>query len=164
MLRSQQETEHLDLVSEFPRSIEQVDLKKIIKIKVRFDYKGIPRPARFFFGGKGSREVAEELRHQQAQMWRNIPIQGVRIDDTEYYELYTVFDQGEEELMTYAPMIVKATISSLEDCLRFVSREEFRCVELLEPSHLTLSSSDLERIFFKFGETLQRKLYAQELK
>ena len=161
MIRSQKETERLEMVSEFPRSIKQAEARPKIVIRVRFDYKGVPRPARFFFGGKGTREAAEDLRQQQAGMWRNIPIQGVRIDDIQYFELYTVFDPHEESMIAFAPMELKATVGSLEDCLRFVGREEFSCVELLEPAQLTLSSADLERIFFKFGETLQQKLNEQ---
>jgi hypothetical protein len=164
MIRSQKEMECLETVSEFPRSIEQVEAKRKIIIRVRFDYKGTPRPARFFFGGKGSREAAEELRQREAAMWRNVPIQGVRIEDIQYFELYTVFDQNEEDFITYAPMEVRANVDTLEDCLRFVIREEFRCVELIEPAQVTLSSVDLERIFFKFSEKLQLKLNEQELK
>ncbi len=160
MFRSHLETERRerDTVSEFPKSVEQVEVSKKIKVKVRFDYKGLPRQAKFFFGGKSSREVAEEIRQQQAGAWRNVPIQGVRIDDVDYFELYSVYDEVEEAMVTYAPLEIKATLDSLDDCLRFVSKEEYRRMQIIEPSSINLDSRDLERIFFRFNETLQQKL------
>jgi hypothetical protein len=158
MLRSQLESERKETIPEYPKSIEPAETASKIKIKVRFDYRGLPRPARFFFGGKGSREVAEELRQQQAAMWRNVPLQGVSVEEVEFMDLYTVYDEAEEELITYAPMELKVLIDSLEDCLRFVTKDEFRRVEILDPPQLTLRGRDLERILYRFGESLQRKL------
>ncbi len=164
MFRSHLEAERRETVSEFPKNEQQAEVNKIFKIKVRFDYRGLPRPARFFFGGKGSREMAEEHRQQQAAVWRNVPIQGVRIDDTDYYELYSVYDDLEDEQLFYAPLEVKATVDSLEECVRFICRDEFRKIEILEPAQVNMSSRDLERIFFKLNETLQQRLREQELK
>lgn len=158
MLRSHLETERKETIPDFPRSIETAESSSKIKIRVRFDYRGLPRRARFFFGGKGSREVAEELRQQQEAMWRNVPLQGVHVEEVEFMDLYTVYDEAEEELITYAPMELKVRIDSLEDCLRFITKEEFRRVEILDPPQLTLRGRDLERILYRFGESLQRKL------
>lgn len=168
MLRSYRDAEHPESVAEFPQTIIPAEEEKPaaakIKIKVRFDYRALPRPPRFFFGGKGAKEVAEELRQQQANMWRNVPIQGVQIEDIEYFELYTVYDDIEETHVAYAPVELRATLDSLEDILRFVSRDEFRRVEFLEPERLNLTNRDLERLFFQFGETIQRRLQEQEIK
>ncbi len=165
MLRSYRDTEIPDSVAEFPRtSVTEQEEPRVskIKIRVRYDYRGLPRPARFFFGGRGAKEVAEELRQQQANMWRNVPLQGVHIEDIEYFELYTVYDEAEETHAAYAPVEIRATVDSLGDILRFVSRSEFRRVEIIEPDQLNLSGRDLERLFFKFGETLQQSLKQQE--
>lgn len=164
MLRSSLDLERRETVSEFPKSLEQVDLAQKIKIKVRFDYRGSPRPARFFIGGKGSREVAEELRQQQANVWRNVPIQGVRIDDLEFLDLYSVYEETEQSSISYAPLELKVTVDTLEDCYRFVSKDEFRRMEIIEPAQLNLSSRELERLFFKFAEILKQRLREQELK
>ena len=164
MLRSNLETELRENVSEFPKTVEPVEAAAKIKINVRLDYRGQPRPARFFFGGRSSKEVAEELRQQQAAMWRNIPIQGVRIDDIEFFEIYSVFDESDEDVINYAPMELKVTVDSLEECLRFVSRDEFRRIEFLEPAQLSLSNRELERILYKFGETIRLRLKEQEPK
>ena len=64
--------------------------------------------------------MAEELRQQQANMWRHVPIQGVHIEDIEFFELYTVYDEVEETNAAFAPVELRATIDSLEDqmCIR----------------------------------------------
>ena len=167
MLRSSLDLERRETVSEFPKSlerIEQAEADQRIKIKVRFDYKGIPRPARFFIGGKNSKDVAEDLRQQQAALWRNVPIQGVRIDDVEYLELYEVYDEYEESSIAYAPLELKATLDSLEDLVRFTGKAEFRRIEILEPAKLSLTGRELERLFYKFGETMQERLHEQEMR
>jgi hypothetical protein len=163
MFRSPLEAERRETVSEFPKNIEQAEANKKYKIKVRLDYRGLPRRARFFFGGKGSREVAEELRQQQAAIWRNVPMQGVRIEDTDYFDLYSVYDEIEDELLFYAPLEIKATVDSLEECVRFTSRDEFRRIEILEPVQVTLTGRELERIFFRFSEALKQRIRVQEL-
>lgn len=165
MLRSYRDTEHLEGIAEFPKTAvpeEKISPAPRIKIRIRFDYRGLPRPARFFFGGRGAKEVAEELRQQQVSVWRNIPLQGVRIEDIELLELYMVYDDLEETHVAYAPVELRATIDSLGDMLRFVSRDEFRRVEIIEPENLNLTNRDLERLFFKFGEILQQRLKEQE--
>ncbi|HOJ84279.1 MAG TPA: hypothetical protein PLZ49_00590 [Bacillota bacterium] len=167
MLRSYRDKERLESITEFPKTITTAEEKPPsakLKIRVRFDYCGLPRPARFFFGGKGAKEVAEEIRQQQTNMWRNIPIQGVHIEDIEFFELYTVYDEVEETYAAYAPVELRATIDSLEELLRFVSRDEFRRVEFIEPGRLALTNRELERLFYKFGETLQQRLKEREIK
>ena len=98
-------------VAEFPKAAtpaEEASPAPKIKIRIRFDYRGLPRPPRFFFGGKGAKEVAEEIRQQQANMWRHVPIQGVQIEDLEFFELYSVYDEIEETLAVYAPVELRA--------------------------------------------------------
>lgn len=167
MLRSYPDTEYSQKsVTGLPAKAppeEKAAAADKIRIRVRFDYRGLPRPARFFFGGKGAREVAEEIRQQQANMWRYVPIQGVKVEDLEFVDLYSVYDENEETLAVYAPVELKATLDSLEDVLRFVCRDEFRRVEFIEPVQLNLSSRDLERLFFRFGETIQQRLRGLEL-
>ena len=80
------------------------------------------------------------------------------------FELYTVYDEVEETYAAYAPVELRATIDSLEELLRFVSRDEFRRVEFIEPGRLALTSRELERLFYKFGETLQQRLKEREIK
>ncbi len=167
MLRSYRDPERLESITEFPKTIApepEPPATPKIKIRVRFDYHALPRPAHFFFGGKKARDLAEEKRQQQANMWRHVPIQGVQIDDIEFCDLYTVYDEAEETDAAYAPVELRATVDSLEDLLRFVSRDEFRRLEFIEPEDLYLGSRDLERLFFKIGETIQHRLKEQGMR
>ena len=82
--------------------------------------------------------------------------------DLEFIELYSVYDEVEETLAVYAPVELRATLDSLEDILRFVCRSEFRRVEFIEPSRISLTNQDLEKLFFRFGEMLKQSLREQE--
>lgn len=145
-----------------PASSLGINLAEKIQVKVRFDYRGTPRPARFFFGGKGSREVAEDLRERKATMWRNVPLQGVQVDDVKHLDMYTVYETSEEDEISYAPLELLATVDSLEDCLRFVSLAEFRRLQVITPPALTLSGREMERLLCRCHEVLQQKLREQE--
>jgi len=157
MFRPHPEAEREEKVSELAKNSRPAEVKRF-SLRVRFDYKGLPRPSRFFFGGKGSKEVAEETRRQQAAMWRNVPIQGVRVEDANFFDLYSVYDEPEGEMVFYAPMELLVTVGSLGDFARFICRDEFRCLEILEPDQVTLDSRELERIFYKFSEEVLPRL------
>lgn len=161
MLRSYLETEQRGREHDYPLNGESAAKNEKIKVRIRLDYRGLPRPARFFFGGRGSKDVAEEMRQKHASLWRNIPLQGVRIDDIEYLELYTVYDEREETRITYAPIELKLTVDSLEECVRFICRGEFRRIEFLEPLQVSLNNYTLERLFYQFGIKFQEHLQEQ---
>ena len=140
----------------------RVERSEKVRVRIRFDYRGTPRPARFFFGGKGTKEVAEERREQQATMWRNVPLQGIRVEDIAYLDLYMVYDNLDEAEIAYAPLELLISLDSLEDSLQFISRAEFKRLQIVEPDRFCLASRELERILSKFGETLQHKLKEKE--
>ncbi len=133
-----------------------------IRLKVRLDYRGKARPPRFFFGGKSSEEVAETIREQKVAFWKNTPLQGVKIENIEVYEIFTVLEEYDdtEEEVTYAPIELTIMAASLEDCVYLISREEFRRVEILSPSKIKMSSKEVEKLFVKFSEFF-RRLYMQ---
>ena len=139
-----------------------LDCQGKIRAKIRFDYRGTPRPPRFIFGGKGSKDVAEELRDQQAAMWRNVPLQGTQVDGIEYLDIYTVFERSEEADISYAPIELLVQFDSIEDCLRFVCCEEFKRLQIISPNYINLSSRELERVLFKISETFQQKLLERD--
>ena len=148
------------------RDVEKMEKKaeqpEKVRVRIRFDYRGTPRPARFFFGGKGTKEVAEERREQQATMWRNVPLQGIQVEDIAYLDLYTVYESVDETEIAYAPLELLISLDSLEDSLQFISRNEFKRLQVIEPDRVSLTSRELERILYKFSETLQHKLQEQE--
>jgi hypothetical protein len=129
-----------------------------IRFKVRFDYKGKPKPARFFFGGKKTENVAHDYREQQVALWRNVPLQGIKVENMDLGEVYFVYDGEIDEEIAFAPLELEVTADSLEDLLRFIVREEFRRIEILEPTSIFLNSKEVERLLFKFNEHLQNRL------
>lgn len=126
-----------------------------IKIRIRLDYKGETKPPRFFFGGKTTDRVAQELREQKAALIRNVPLQGINIEDINCnLEIYHVSDELEGEEVAFAPMVITLSAESIEDVIRFIMREEFRKIEIIEPDNIVFSKQDLERFLAKVNEEM----------
>jgi len=131
-------------------------VKKSLRLKVRLDYKGVNRPGRFFFGGKSTEEVAEEIREQQVGLMRNIPMQGIAIEEVDMsLDVYTIFDEVQNTQVAFAPVVFSLQADSLEDLVKFVVREEFRRIDIEEPDNLMLNKVDLERLLFKLSEEVK---------
>ena len=145
-----------------PLEIRDKEENTRLKLKIRFDYKGKPKPPRFFFGGKKAETAAQEIREQQIVLWRNIPLQGLFIDSVDLGELYYLFDEELDEEVAFAPLEMVVFADSLEDMLRFVLREEFRRIEILEPHHIHISNKETERLLFKINELIQSKLLLKQ--
>lgn len=134
-------------------NISDLNENKELKAKIRLDFKGQSRPGRFLFGGKPVYKVAEEIREQQVALFRNVPVQGVHIEDIDVsIEVYTVWDDVINNDVAYAPVILTVTVENMVDLLRFVAREEFRKIEILEPGYQHLTKFDMERLLFKIHE------------
>ncbi len=127
-----------------------------IRAKIRLDYRGVQKQGRLLFRGKNTVEVAEEVRDQQVAMLRNVPLQGITIDEVDLSsDVYTVFDEVFNVEAGYAPVVLTVTADSLEDIVRFVAREEFRKVEIMEPENVVLHKIEIERVLFKMSEELR---------
>ncbi|HHY71027.1 MAG TPA: hypothetical protein GX519_05100 [Thermoanaerobacterales bacterium] len=134
-------------------------LQSKIRFKVRFDFKGEYKPGRFLFGGKSIEQVAQESREEQIALLKNIPVQGVSFIDYDIsLEPYVVYDESVGEKVAYAPAEITLNADSVEDIVRFVMREEFRKLEILEPSQMLVTNNDLERILFRMNEELRSQL------
>lgn len=150
---------HLSLEENMPASGREAAVPQRIRARVRFDYRGKARPSRFFFGGKAAVETAEDLRQQQEALWRNVPVQGLFVENIDRGEIYTVFDEESEGEVAFAPLEMTVQAEAPADLLRFAAREEFRYLRVLEPERLTLSGQDLERIFFQVHEQVRTQVY-----
>lgn len=127
-----------------------------LRVKVRLDFKGVSRPGKLFFGGKPTEKVAEETREQQLALFRNVPVQGVRIEDISLGgEIYTVFDDHGNAEVAYAPAELTLVADSVEDLVRFVAREDFRRIEVLEPDNVVLKPLEIERLMFRMNEEIK---------
>lgn len=130
---------------------------KDIRVKVRLDFKGIGRPGRLFFGGKTTDKAAEEAREQQVALLRNVPIQGIQINDVDLsLDIYTVYDDVNNTEVAYAPIVLELTVETIEDLVRFVARDEFRKIEILSPATLSLNKYEAERLMFRIAEEFRQ--------
>ena len=103
-------------------------------------------------------DVAQEIREQQVALWRNIPMQGSYIENIDLCEIYSVYDEEMDEEIAYAPLELIVSAESLEDLLRFIMKEEFRRVEILEPASIVLNNKEMERVLFKMNELMQDRI------
>lgn len=128
-----------------------------ILAKVRLDFKGNGKPGRLLFGGKPSDKAAEEAREQQIAIFRNIPLHGVQIMDIDVStEVYSVSDDLTGANIAYAPLLLTIRADSLENIVRFIAREDFRKIEIMDPAFVTLSHHEIERLLFKvYEETME---------
>lgn len=148
------------------RRVEEKETVRQMRIRaiVRFDYRGKARPSRFFFGGKSTEEAAEELRQQQAALWKNVPVQGIFVENIELGDIYTVYDDDAENEVAFAPMEIKVLADSLEQLVRFAVRDEFRRIRILEPENVSLNGHDMERLFFQVNEQFRTTLFLKAKK
>lgn len=135
-----------------------------ILARVRFDYRGRPRPSRFFFGGKSTEDAATELRQQQAGLWRNIAIQGITVDNIELGEVYTVVDGEYDDEVAFAPMELDVTADCLDVLIRLAVREEFRRIQIKDPENMVIPRQDMERIIFQVHEQMKTQMYLKAKK
>ncbi|MGI5881270.1 MAG: hypothetical protein ACOX6L_11960 [Syntrophomonadaceae bacterium] len=125
-----------------------------LRMKVRFDYRGRAQQGKLF-GGKTGEQVAEEIRQNKISLIRNVPIQGIYIEDIDMgLETYSVVDEITGKLISYAPVIITLNADTIEEVLKFTMKDEFRTIEIINPEEITLSKIDLERLLLKISEEL----------
>ncbi|RYD02916.1 hypothetical protein N752_22280 [Desulforamulus aquiferis] len=138
-------------------SVQSEDIMhKPLKVKVRMDFRGVGKPGRFIFGGKQSDKAAEDIREQQVAVFRNVPIQGIHVEDIDVSaEVYTVRDEVTNNEVAYAPVVLMIRAENLEDVVRFIARDDFRKIEIIDPPNLSLSKYDVERLLFRVAEEMR---------
>lgn len=131
-----------------------------VRARLRFDFKGLSRPAKIFFGFKKAEEVAAENREKQMVALRNVPIQGIAIEQLDGEgEIYTIVDPATGEDVAFAPVELLVHADSIEDLIRFALREEFRKIDILEPKEMFLSHYDAEKMLYQVGEEMRFSRY-----
>lgn len=134
-------------------------VQSYIRFKVRFDFRGINRPKRLFFGNKPIEQIAEDEREEQITLLKNIPMQGIHFEDYDIsMEPYVIFDDTINEKVAFAPALLTIKADSIEDMIRFIMRREFRTIEVLEPPQIIMTNKDLEKILFRTNEELRNQL------
>jgi hypothetical protein len=129
---------------------------KKLRVRARFDYRGESKQGRVFWRGKEGEQVAEEIREQRAILLRNMPVQGVRIEEINTdSEIYTIRDEITNKEVAYAPIEFVLDTDSIEDLIPFLLREEFRKVEVVAPSEIVLDKHEIERIIYRINEEMK---------
>lgn len=142
-------------------------LTEHIRVRIRFDYRGESRSGRFFFGGKSQEQMAETIREQQVALLRNVPLQGIVIEDIDLsLDVYLV-TEGEvrhTREVAYAPIMLTLRLENMDDLLPLLLKPEFRKIEFLSPENISLHRLDLERILFRLSQAFQQELKIIEQK
>lgn len=124
-----------------------------LKMRVRFDYEGRAKTGKLFGGGRNVEQQAEQVRQHKVALIRNVPIQGIHIEDIDMsLEVYSIIDDITGKPVAYAPVVVAFYADTIEDAIKFIIDEEFRLVEVLQPDEIALTRVDIERLFYKVGK------------
>lgn len=138
-----------------------------VRVRIRLDYPGEARNGRFFFGGKSKEQMAEAIREQQVALLRNVPFQGVTIEDVDLNQDIYVVSEGEgrhTHEIAYAPIILGLRVENLDDLLPLLMKPEFRKIEFLSPETISLHRLDMERLFFRISQSFQQEVKSIEQK
>lgn len=142
-------------------------LTEQIRVRIRLDFCGEPHSGRFFFGGKSREQVAELMREQQVSLLRNVPLQGIVIEDIDLsLEIYTVNENDGRKVkeVAYAPILLTFRVENIDDLLPFLLKKEFRKIEFLSPETIDLHRLDLERLLYRLSQTFLQEIKNMELK
>ena len=142
-------------------------LTEHVRVRIRLDYRGESRSGRFFFGGKSKEEMAEKMREQQVALLRNVPLQGILIEDADLsLDVYPIIegDGRRTHEVAYAPIILSLRIENLDDLLPLLIKPEFRKIEFLSPENISLHRLDMERLLFRLSQSFQQELKILEQK
>lgn len=142
-------------------------LTEYIRVRIRLDYRGEKRNGQFFFGGKTKEQVAELIRERQVAMLRNVPLQGVVLEDVDFsLEVYTVDELTGRRLrdIAFAPVLLTLRLENIEDVLPLLLKPEFRKIEVLSPDSITVYRMDMERTLFRLSQAFseERKIMEQK--
>lgn len=126
-----------------------------IKLRLRLDYMNSGKNSRSIFGKKNIEQLAEDIRQNKVALMRNIPVQGIFIEDIDMsQEVYSIYDEINSKSVAFAPVIITILADSIEDAISFTMKDEFRTVQILEPPEIKLTALQIEKLFFKVNEEL----------
>ena len=140
-------------------------LTEHVRVRVRVDYSGESRNGRFFFGGKSKEQMAETMRQQQVALLKNVPLQGILIEDVDLsIDVYSVTEKDgrRKHEVAFAPIILTLRIENLDDLLPLLLKPEFRKIDFLSPENVTLHRLDMERLLFRLSQTFQQEIKSLE--
>lgn len=122
-----------------------------LRLKIRLDFRAEERSGRFLFGGKTNLAMAGNVREQQINLLKNIPLQGISLQDFDStMEVYVMTEETNRRTreVAYAPLILTLKADNIEDIIPFLLRPEFRKIEILGPESINISKQEMERLMF----------------
>jgi len=132
-----------------------------LKLRIRLDFRAEEKSGRFFFGGKTSEAMAQAVREQQMGLLKHVPLQGISFEDVDAsLDIYVVNegDQRNKKEAAYAPLIITLKAEHLEDVFPLLFRPEFKKVEVLEPSNVSMERMDLERLLYMMFNSFKQEI------
>ena len=140
-------------------------LTEHVRVKIRMDFRGETGQSRFIFGGKSKEQVADSLREQHVAQLRNVPLQGIWIEEIDMSgEVYLVMetDGRKAREVAYAPIVMSLRVENIDDLLPLLLKSEFRKIEFLSPENVNIHRLDLERFLFRISQSFQQEVKAIE--
>ena len=129
-------------------------MEHIFKVKIRLDYMSF-KSNKGFFSRKNIEDAAEELRQNKVASLRNVPMQGVTIEDIEMnLEVFTLVDEVTGRIKAFAPVNIVLVADSLEDIIPLVMLDEFRTVQVLAPEEINFTHLHIEKLLFAINGEL----------
>lgn len=138
-----------------------------LRLKIRLDFRAEEKSGRFFFGGKTCEAMAEAIREQQLGLLKNVPIQGVVIEDFDAsMDIYLVNegDHRRKQEVAYAPLLITIQADNIEDIFPLLLRPEFKKIEVLGPESINIRRLELERLLYSIFKNYQREIKTFEPK
>lgn len=134
-----------------------------VKAKIRLDFKAEDGGRKFFWKRRNLQEVAKTLRSKQVSLLRNLPFQGINVEElNEDREVYLIPDAENHREIAYAPLELTVNADSIEDLMEFTLKEEFRKIKILAPTEISLSNGEVERLLFKVNEEYREEIFTQD--
>lgn len=125
-----------------------------ILAKMRFDFTGRTKSGKLF-GNKNIEQLADNNRQQKVAKMRNVPMQGIRIDDIDMsQDIYTLVDDITGARVAYAPVVITFVADTIDELVKFAVMEAFRTIEIIEPGEMLLAKGEIEKLVFRMSEEL----------
>ncbi|KUO66378.1 MAG: hypothetical protein APF84_18310 [Gracilibacter sp. BRH_c7a] len=132
-----------------------------LRLQIRLDYKAEERSGRFLFGSKTNQAMAETVREQQINLLKNIPLQGIDLQDFDSsMEVYVITEEKNRRTreVAYAPLILTLKADNIQDVIPFLLRPEFKKIEILGPESINISKQEMERLMFSIFKLFSDKI------
>lgn len=144
------EEERMDLIKVKINDETNPEKVKLI-FRVRLDFRAEEKSGRFFFGGKTSEAMAEDVRNEQMTLLKNVPLQGITFDSfDDKMDIYRVLegDNKKKQEVAYAPLVVTFKTDGIEHVFPLLHNPAFKKIEIISPENMSINKLELERLLF----------------